>query len=457
MRNDLIELESADSDTIRERFKQAFDPWWPFGKLTPGQINVLRSVIHPEIVIAPPPSNAELATQPVTADLKVLDMRQERNARSIGDGHRVIYGVAGSGKTVLLIARAKLIAEDNSKQVLVLCFNKALAFYFQRVFKNTPNIRAQHFHAWGDRQSVRFVKDEDVADFGGRLLERLKRGEGDAGCYDAVLIDEVQDFDLTWLACAKLALKEPEDGDLMVVGDGDQSLYERRPFTWKDAGIAAIGRTTILRKNYRNTRQVLLCAQPFTSPTSTTYHGRGATNFAVAVNPAAAVRTGPWPEILAADSIYAECDIVVKHVRDWLTQGYTSSDGRRIKLQPTDITILYPYMPRQREQAMEYLLSKLRELTKTSWLKALGNDPARIPPGNLIVRTILSFKGLQNTAVIVMWSDLLPHWNDVDLDRGQFYVALTRAEDVLLVTRSGESEFTRQIESALAEARRGEA
>jgi superfamily I DNA and RNA helicase len=60
-------------------------------------------------------------------DLAVLDLRQERNARALGDGHRIVYGVAGSGKTVLLIARAKLLAEDPEKRILILCYNRLLA------------------------------------------------------------------------------------------------------------------------------------------------------------------------------------------------------------------------------------------------------------------------------------------------------------------------------------------
>jgi hypothetical protein len=77
------------------------------------QIDIFRSVIHPEVVI-----------RASETDLAVLDLRQERNARALGDGHRIVYGVAGSGKTVLLIARAKLLAEDPEKRILVLCYNR---------------------------------------------------------------------------------------------------------------------------------------------------------------------------------------------------------------------------------------------------------------------------------------------------------------------------------------------
>ena len=200
----------------------------------------------------------------------MLDLRQERNARSLGEGHRLVYGVAGSGKTVILIARARLVAQDPDKQVLILCFNRALAEYFQRLFVQTPNVTCLNFHQWGSqRNGVRYREGEDEEAFGERLLQRLQHGEGDAHKYDAVFIDEAQDFPKSWFLCSKLALKEPDDGDLLIVGDGSQSLYRRRPFTWREAGVNAQGRTINIRfdldKNYRNTREILKVAAKFVS------------------------------------------------------------------------------------------------------------------------------------------------------------------------------------------------
>src|SRR5262245_61306925 len=116
------ELEALSPDSTIDWLKSYFDPWWIFGQLSERQISVLRAVIHPEIVVSPP-TEATRTEQP----LAVLDLRQERNAHSLGEGHRIVYGVAGSGKTVILIARARLVAQDPNKQVLILCFNRALA------------------------------------------------------------------------------------------------------------------------------------------------------------------------------------------------------------------------------------------------------------------------------------------------------------------------------------------
>src|SRR5262249_8252533 len=121
----------------------------------------------------------------------VLDLRQERNARSIGEGHRIIYGVAGSGKTVILVARARLVAEDLRRRVLVLCYNVTLAEYFQRLFAQATNVTCLNFHKWGtQRNSIRFDDDDEV--FGARLLQRLQHGEGEANTYDAVFIERLE-------------------------------------------------------------------------------------------------------------------------------------------------------------------------------------------------------------------------------------------------------------------------
>jgi hypothetical protein len=54
--------------------------------------------------------------------LKVMDLQQEQLARSLGDGHRIIHGVAGSGKTLILAYRCQHLAQAD-QSVLVLCFN----------------------------------------------------------------------------------------------------------------------------------------------------------------------------------------------------------------------------------------------------------------------------------------------------------------------------------------------
>ena len=44
-----------------------------------------------------------------------------------GEGHRVIHGVAGSGKTLILGYRAEHLAQVCAKPILILCYNESLA------------------------------------------------------------------------------------------------------------------------------------------------------------------------------------------------------------------------------------------------------------------------------------------------------------------------------------------
>src|SRR5699024_5657315 len=71
-------------------------------------------------------------------DLKAMDLYQERLARQIGDGHRLIRGVAGSGKTLVLASHAKLLAKDHPEwNILVLCFNISLAQFIRNMIETS--------------------------------------------------------------------------------------------------------------------------------------------------------------------------------------------------------------------------------------------------------------------------------------------------------------------------------
>jgi superfamily I DNA and RNA helicase len=54
-----------------------------------------------------------------------MDLQQEHLARSLGDGHRVIHGVAGSGKTMILAYRCQHLAQGEQ------CENVSSGFNYQ--------------------------------------------------------------------------------------------------------------------------------------------------------------------------------------------------------------------------------------------------------------------------------------------------------------------------------------
>lgn len=436
-KDELAALESLDAAALVDCFRQAFDPWWPISRLSDDQISVLRAILHPEVVVS-----RQNPDEPATEiDLAVLDLRQERNARSIGEGHRIIYGVAGSGKTVILIARAKMVSSDPGRRCLILCYNKALAEYFQSVFAGVDNVDCMNFHAFGGLHGVHFNANEEEEDYGIRLQQKLSQ---EPARYDAVFIDEAQDFARSWFQCAKAVLKEPDEGDLLIVGDGTQTLYRRRRFTWSDAGIRAQGRVINRRfdldKNYRNTRQILQIANAFANAKE-----GGAPEEALQSlipDADAATRQGRNPEIYFAPNLEEEILLLVSEVRKLIKSG----------LKPRDIAVLY----RANTKRWVYKLAqRLAEHVPVSWPQ--GNHQAYAHPSGVKITTMHSAKGLQWPVVIVARADMMPFRVEESdepeelmlLEKGLMYVAMTRAETQLIFTASSRDGFAQQIEKLL--------
>jgi len=437
------ELDSLNPNDLMVRLTASFDPWWSFGRLSEQQISILRAIIHPHIVISASDEDANRKKLP--RPMKVLDLRQERNAHSLGEGHRIVYGVAGSGKTVLLIARANLIAQDQNKRVLILCFNRALAGYLGEVFVQSANVTCLHFHEWARRHGVQFAQNEDEEAFGERLLRRLQHSEGEAHQYDAVLVDEAQDFAQSWFLCAKLALKEPDDGDLLIVGDGSQSLYRRRKFTWREAGVNALGRTINTRfdldKNYRNTREIMKLAAEFVSTEGETNDPEHSLQI-IRPDHNIAMRSGAAPSMLVARTTQDEIRAAVRKIQDWLDSG----------LKPFEIAVLY------RANAGDWVTELVGLMAKRAIVYWPHDTSKRFEDrSGVCVRTMHSAKGLQWRAVLLVRVDMMPliagreadRASSERLERGLMYVAMTRAEDILTFTRSTSNGFASSIQRLL--------
>ncbi|MEV9032860.1 DNA helicase UvrD, partial [Klebsiella pneumoniae] len=73
------------------------------------------------------------------------------------------------------------------------------------------------------------------------------------------------DFEPDWLKLA-VQMLDTESNSLLLLYDDAQSIYGRsrsRSFSFRTLGISAAGRTKILKRNYRNTDEILACARGF--------------------------------------------------------------------------------------------------------------------------------------------------------------------------------------------------
>ena len=435
-----------------------FNPFWPIETMGEQMITALRACIHPEIVVSAPKVESSIVDveEKTSEDLKVLDLRQEQNARNIRDGHRIIEGVAGSGKTILLISRVRLIAAQKPEEkLLVLCFNVSLSGFLKNVLADVPNVTVTHFDGFSKANGVTRTRQENNEDLGIRLFEALKSGSAKYSQYfDAVFIDEAQDFVPKWFSCVLEAMKDPLDGDLLIVADGNQGLYQREGVRWNTLGIKArgrkIGKKFDLDKNYRNTLEIMELANLFSS--AKTSVGEDEDDIRSLETDLSQCRRSNSikPTFIQASNIEEECLAVIKSTKSLLDGKWFGRDITPVK--PNEIGILYPFAPPSNRAKMKNIIDSLTEIAPVLWL----NDPNNrrredVDFDGIRIQTINSSKGLQFKAVILMWCDQLPRdWGDIDeaQDQRLLYVGLTRPEEYLLVTASYSSRFTNRISSS---------
>jgi hypothetical protein len=268
--------EGDDAELFQQRLWAMFPHAFGSRVLSLAQIDRVRWILFPQVRVQT--QGALFDDQDVQAQLpdilRVMDLQQEQLARSLSDGHRVIHGVAGSGKTMILGYRAEYLAKaagPGSKPVLMLCYNEPLAVKLAAMMQARglgDLVHARHFHKWCRQQLVAFGQpvpgqgpgmfDEMVEG----VIRAVDRRQIPSGQYRAILIDEGHDFAPQWLRLVT-QMVDPETNSLLLPYDDAQSIYERqrsRQFSFKSVGIQAQGRTTILKINYRNTRQILQTA-----------------------------------------------------------------------------------------------------------------------------------------------------------------------------------------------------
>lgn len=270
-------LERVDPEDLQSRLWGMF-PFGMRGAISLPQLDRVRWIMFPQVRVQTQGAlfDDNDAEAELPSIMRVMDLQQEQLARSLGDGHRVIHGVAGSGKTMILGYRAEYLAKASthaSKPILILCFNEPLGVKLHSVMQAKGlggRVHVRHFHKWCRDQLVAFgqtLPDQSgstqyVEELVQRVITAVDRKQIPSGQYQAVMLDEGHDFAPEWLKLVT-QMVDPATNSLLVLYDDAQSIYERartKEFSFKSVGIQAQGRTTILKINYRNTRQILQTA-----------------------------------------------------------------------------------------------------------------------------------------------------------------------------------------------------
>ena len=436
-------LETADVEQFQQRLWNMF-PHSFGGVMSLPQLDRVRWNMFPQVRVQTQGAlfndNDEEAELP--SIMRVMDLQQEQLARSLGDGHRVIHGVAGSGKTMILGYRAEYLAKaatPSSKPILILCFNEPLGVTLDSTMRSKglgAKVHARHFHKWCRDQLVAFGQaippqgpnmfDEMV----NNVIRAVDRKHIPSGQYQAVLIDEGHDFKPEWLKLVT-QIVDPATNNLLVLYDDAQSIYERsrkKNFSFRSVGIQAAGRTTILKINYRNTKQILQTASLIAADLLTA-EDKDEDGIPL-VKPISCGREGQSPLIIRLPTLRAEADKIAELLEGAHKEGHAWGD----------MAIICRHYNVMDECASALLRRKLPHQVR----KSSGNFK---PNANTIkILTMHVSKGLEFPVVALAGVGQMPGEGEDEREEARlFYMGATRATHNLVITVSGKAFFGQML------------
>lgn len=231
-----------------------------------------------------PPTAAVPRGDPASLSVQICWQRASRSEmtrhqaqlvarRSLKDlGPRVVRGVAGSGKTIVLARWACAeLSTHRERRATVLYSNAALRPHLEHLLERSwdhvtggapyPHDRVDLLHVHELLRSLRSelalppTADAHRYDYEVRAGELLAAGPVPAR-FDLLYIDEAQDLGPNGLRLA-IDLVKPVDGarPVRIFYDNAQNIYGRTTPTWSEFGLQATGRSTVLREAFRSTRQ----------------------------------------------------------------------------------------------------------------------------------------------------------------------------------------------------------
>jgi hypothetical protein len=434
--------ETVEAEDLQSRLWDMF-PYGMRGALSLPQIDRVRWIMFPEVRVqqgALFDDHDEAATLPDI--MRVMDLQQEQLARSLGDGHRVIHGVAGSGKTMILGYRAEYLAKAStqaSKPILILCFNEPLGVKLHSVMQAKGlggKVHVRHFHKWCREQLVAYGQTipaqsprmfDEMVD---NVIRGVDRKQIPSGQYQAVMIDEGHDFAPEWLKLVT-QMVDPTTNSLLVLYDDAQSIYERarsKQFSFKSVGIQAQGRTTILKINYRNTRQILHTAS-LVAADLLTADDKDDDGIPL-LKPVSCGREGQEPVIIKLPTLRDEAFAIADHLASAHKEGFAWGD-------------------------MAILCADWKTMDLCASALAQRKLPHRVryKPGQFVpnadaiqVMTMHASKGLEFPVVALPGMGHMPAPGGDEKEAARvFYVAATRATQRLVMGVSGGDGFGRRL------------
>ena len=370
-------------------------------ELSPQQVEAIHEALFPKYAIVPV---IWRKVEDQEARLNRLTSEQQNLLNFLGD-HKLasIKGVAGSGKTILALAKAQEMARKGLR-TLFLCYNRPLKDWAIEVLPDdvTGNLVIDTYHGlvldFCNDAKIPFQPPEgdgvssfwrDIAPE--KLIEACSLLEQNQK-FDAVIVDEGQDFyDLWWTSLDDVFTDPANKSCYYVFFDPNQNIYVHSPSI-----PAELGSPFKLPINCRNTVKI-------------------AHHCAELVNQANKVRDGAplgdEPEFLEVNNMSEAVQLAGKKVREWCMSG---TGG----LKTSQVAIL---------------ASKTIDKGWSSALKTVAStsDLEKWRAGQgVLISPWRRFKGLEADAIVII-EDFNQSKNQTE--KANQYVARSRAKHLLSI------------------------
>lgn len=397
-----------DLTSISQWIERAFSYWaipgsqGRFSELGVGGVATVRRILA-RVSTTRPLVSARLVHEEQTRI--ELTERQGAVLNLLSRQRRVmIAGGAGTGKTLIAREKAVRSAEEGLNTLLV-CYNRGLADHLREQCAGIEGLDVATFH-----QLCKRWIDKAKAELGRDLLAEARRDypggtefnhhqpialalaiDAFGPHYDAIVVDEAQDFgDEFWMPI-ELMLSDHSDGLLYVFLDENQDIYGR------SAAIPIVGEPMLLDRNCRNTTAIHTAAYRYY---------RGARIEAPRI-------AGADVELLTAPDVARQARMISSLITRMIAEE---------RVPPHDIGVL---LCDGRSRSLFERALAATAIPKTArWSHIEGYGA-----GSITVDTVAKFKGLERSIIILWGFDGC----DPVADRETLYVGMSRAKSLLFL------------------------
>lgn len=395
-------LDAAKCADLRDSAERIFGRFRRVAhtELSSREVQAVHEALYPRYAIVPV---VWRKVEDQEERLRRLTVEQQRLLDFLGNHPKAaIRGVAGSGKTILALAKAQETARRGLR-TLFLCYNRTLADWLREAIPDTfdQNLVINTYHGLvydlckkAGLEGMDGRKDPGLdrwRDFAPECLMQACELLGTEHKFDALIVDEGQDFYELWWTSLDEVFRDPlNKGCYYVFYDPNQNLFVENPSIPGELGPAFE-----LPVNCRNTVKI---------------SGHCAALVKLENKVREGTPIGDEPEFTSANNLHDAFLLAGKRVREWCMPN---AGG----LKRSQVAVLAPP-------------ASVREWPKDFQTVALTqNYEAWRENKGVLLTTWGKFKGMEADAVVIVETASL----DDESERVNRYVARSRAKHLLSV------------------------